>query len=146
MVEFAIVVPVFLALFFGIADLGRALLEQQQMVRGAEAGVRYLARTYDGLDASDCSTKSAWTAASATAAQLAVYGQESGGVTPLVPGFDTSDITVSVEKRTVDGLDACVVRLEAALAYSGIFGPKIPMLDISLPTLHAASEERYAGQ
>ena len=119
---------------------------QQQLLRGVEAGVRFAARTYGGLDTSACSAKSAWTTASATAAQLAVYGQESGGTTPLVPGMDTSDITLTVQKQTVDGLDACVVRMEAAVPYSGFFGPTIPVLGLSLPTLHAASEERYAGE
>lgn len=147
MVELAIILPVLLAIFFGLAELSRALLFEHSLVRHVEAAARYLGRSYQGL-AADCSTNAAWTTASTTAVNLAVYGNEAGTGTALIPGMtaDTVSIAAPALEAVPGGGTACVVRVSAAVPYPGIFGDSIPLLGLAQPTLHAQSEERYVGE
>ncbi|MFZ5561806.1 MAG: TadE/TadG family type IV pilus assembly protein [Pseudomonadota bacterium] len=146
MVELAILLPVLLALFFGLAELGRALLLEHTLLRHTEAAARYLGRAHRGL-AADCSENAAWPDARATATHLAVYGNEAGSGEALISGLDADDVTIAVESGGVPGgAVACVVRVSAALPYPGLFGDKIPLLGLDQPTLRAQSEERYVGE
>lgn len=149
MVEFAIIAPLLLIIFLGIAELGRALLLEQQLVRSVEAGARYLARSYTGLDpAADCAVIATAlgatgmpSGAAATAVEVTVYGQESGGTTVLVPGMATGDVAISVNAAAIPGdADACVIRVGAEVGYRSLIGTAIPF------NLNAASEERYVGE
>lgn len=146
MVEFAIVLPVLLMVFFGLVETGRALVLQHHLVRHVEAAARYLGRSYQGLNV-DCSEAGNWSSASTAASQLAVYGSEAGGATPLITGMDSDDVAIEVTATAVPGYgSACVVRVSASVAYPSIFGTTIPILGIAQPTLRAASEERYVGE
>jgi Flp pilus assembly protein TadG len=146
MVELAIILPVLLAIFFGLADIGRALLLEHSLLRHTEAAARYLGRAYQGL-ATDCSENAAWAAASTTATNLAVYGNEAGTGTPLFSGLSAEDVDIAVANAaTPGGGTACVVRVTAAVPYPGLFGATIPLIGIDQPTLRAQSEERYVGE
>lgn len=146
MVELAIILPLLLAIAFGLAEIGRALLFEHHLLRHVEAAARYLGRSYQGL-AADCSENAGWATASTTATNLAVYGNEAGSGLPLFDGLDANAISIAVNAGTVPGGgSACVIRVSASVAYPGIFGATIPLLGIAQPTLNAQSEERYVGE
>lgn len=52
--EFALVLPILIALVFGCFEIGRALLVQQAMEQAVRAGARYLARALDPDCAPNC--------------------------------------------------------------------------------------------
>lgn len=147
MVELAIVLPLLLVIFIGLAELGRALLLQHILVRHVETGARYLGRSYQTLNA-DCSETPAWTAAASAAADLVVYGNEAGSGTALIGGMSAGDVSIPAPTaRAVPGYgNACVVQVAANVAYPSLFGATIPLLGLPQPRLQAASEERYVGE
>ena len=53
--EFAVALPILVALFFGCFELGRALLVRQAMEGAVRGGARYLARVPDPTCAPACS-------------------------------------------------------------------------------------------
>ena len=147
MVEFAIVLPLLLAIFFGLAELGRSLLLQHSLVRHVEAGARHLGRSYQTLNA-DCSATPAWTVAAAAAAALVVYGNEAGSGPALIDGMRTGDVSIAAPAaRAVPGYgNACVVQVAASAPYPSLLGATIPVLGLPQPRLQATSEERYVGE
>lgn len=147
MMEFAIVLPLLLLIFFGLAELGRALLLQHSLVRSVEAGARHLGRSYQTLNA-DCSETAAWTAAAGAAANLVVFGNEAGSGAALIGGMSAGDVSIAAPvARAVPGYgNACVVHVAASAAYPSLFGATIPLLGLPQPRLQAASEERYVGE
>lgn len=153
MVEFAIILPLLLMIFLGIAELGRALLFYQRLTQAAETGARYAARAYGAVEPSDCTALAGWTNVLADTENVVIYGRVAGGGEPVVPGLDSADTTVAdveinLVSRAVSGVgDVCVVQVVARVKYAGIFGTQlIPLLDIEQPTLTAPSEERYVGE
>jgi Flp pilus assembly protein TadG len=146
LVELAVIFPVLMAIFFGMAEIGRALILHHDLVHQVESASRYLARTYQGLNP-DCSTAAAWATAEDRARQLALYGNEAGTGKTLIEGMSSADIAITVSTGTVPGYGtACVVRISASVPYPGIFGATIPLLGLAQPTLRADSEERYVGE
>lgn len=150
MVELAIILPLLLIIFLGIAELGRALLFQHRLTSAVEAGARFAARATGAVDMTDCTTVGGtWITAETSARQLVTFGQLSGGTNPVVPGLAMDDVVVSPVLRTVTGIDdpVCVIRVFASVQYQGLFGAQfIPLLDIAQPMLGATSEERYVGE
>lgn len=148
MVEFAIILPLLLIMFLGVAELGRALLFSQRLTQAVEAGARYAARAHEALDPDVCAVIPE--AVITNARNLVVFGQVAGGGQAVVPGLDDDEDNVDVTPliRTVTGVgDVCVVQVSASVQYEGIFGAQfIPLLDIEQPTLWATSEERYVGE
>jgi len=152
MVEFAVILPLLLMLFLGIAELGRALLFKQRLTQAVETGARYAARAFGSVDTTDCTTLTSWDAVGGVVDRtknMVAFGQVTGGVTAVIPGLDTDDVDVALLSPTVTGVGVvCVVQVEVnALPYQGIFGTSlIPLLNIDQPTLSATSEERYVGE
>lgn len=149
MVEFAIILPLLLFIFLGIAELGRALVFQHRLTQAVEAGARYAARATGAVDESDCAATAGWTAVESTTSQLVTYGQMYETAAPLVPGLVESDVDVSIAVRSATGIagPVCVVTVSVSVQYQGIFGVQlIPLLNIDQPTLGATSEERYVGE
>ncbi len=153
MVEFAVILPLLLVIFLGIAELGRALLFYQRLTQAAETGARYAARAHGAVEASDCTALAGWATVLADAENVVIYGRVAGGTQPVVPGLDSADttkaeVTISLVPRTVSGVgEVCVVQVIARVKYAGIFGTQfIPLLGIEQPTLTAPSEERYVGE
>lgn len=153
MVEFAIILPLLLMIFLGIAELGRALLFYQRLTQAVETGARYAARAYGAVESSDCTALEGWTAALADTENVVIFGQVAGGSQAVIPGLDSADtavadVEVNLVSRAVTGVgDVCVVQVFARVKYTGIFGTQfIPLLGIEQPTLRATSEERYVGE
>lgn len=156
MVEFAIILPLLLMIFLGVAEFGRALLFKHRLSSAVESGARYAARATGAVNTSDCSASatSKWTDMVAATQQLVTYGGMAAVPPPLVPGLDEGDVTVTVSPRTVAELVAlgetrpvCVITVGVTVPYPGIFGAElIPLLNIAQPQLGATSEERYVGE
>lgn len=150
MVEFAVILPLILIIFLGVAELGRALLFQHRLTTAVESGARYAARASGGVDESDCTTIAAvWTGVEDATKQLVTFGALAGGTDEIVPGLNEDDVVVSVEERSATGVPdpICIVSVVVSVQYQGIFGAQlIPILDIEQPMLGATSEERYVGK
>lgn len=116
-VEMAIVLPVFLMLLLGTAELGRACFQYNALLKAAHEGARYIAadaRNGAGEIDLDESRK-------ATARTLVVYGNPAGAGTPVVDGLTRNAVAVNV----VDADHVAVVityRFQPMLAAIPTFG------------------------
>src|ERR1044072_3634877 len=80
LVEFAIVVTVFLTVMFGVVEFGRALFVHNALADAARRGARY-ATFHSSADA-------------AQVKNVVVYGDPAGGTQPLVPNLSTTNVSV----------------------------------------------------
>jgi len=164
MVEFAIITPVLILLAFGITEFGRALYQQNILTHQVQAGARYMARVQNILDDS-CVQQANWGAAEATAKNIVVYGDVSGG-TPTIPNLETANVSITQEVRSIyvaavdETISACAIKIHAEATFAGVFGagitvPAIPFLGadsgvswggFNEVTLNASTEERYIGE
>lgn len=91
MVEFAVSVPMLTLVFAGTFQFGYYFYIYDRLENAVRAGARYAAlRSYDSnssTPASDFST---------AVANMVVYGDPSGGTTPVVSGLATSNVSLSV--------------------------------------------------
>lgn len=85
LVELAIVIPILLMLFAGIAEFGRYFYEYTTAAKGARAGARYLASK------SATSTATNW---QANAKNMVVYGNTAGTGSPILPGLSTANVQI----------------------------------------------------
>jgi Flp pilus assembly protein TadG len=70
MVEFALILPVFLLIVVGMVDLGRAFFQYQQLVNGAREGARV--GSYDQSSSSIATAVISTTAIGLTAADISI--------------------------------------------------------------------------
>ncbi|MCK0153400.1 pilus assembly protein [Alcanivorax sp. S6407] len=147
LVEFALLLPLMVVIVFGITELGRAIYQQNTLSKSVASGARYMSRSVQSVD-SDCSQGSNWAASIANAANLVAFGRQAGGVDPLLPELDASDVSFSLQQRTVTGGgNACVLTVTASVPFQAIFGETlIPFLDLDPIILNATVEERYHGE
>ena len=84
LVELAIVLPIMLLLFAGIAEFGRYFYEYTTLAKGARVGARYLASksVASGTD---------W---EGPAKNLVVYGNVAGTGDPILPGLGAENIDI----------------------------------------------------
>src|SRR4051812_43036755 len=83
LLEFAITLPLLLAICFGITEFGRAIYTYNTLAKSARDAARYLTTQAPGNAA-------AW----ASAKNLAVYGNPSGTGFPLVAGLTAAKIII----------------------------------------------------
>ena len=81
--ELALVLPLLLAICFGITEFGRAIFTYDTLAKSARSAARYLSTQSAG-------NANAW----AVADNLVVYGNPAGTGSPLVPGLAVSNVTV----------------------------------------------------
>ena len=81
--ELAFLLPVLVAVPAAAWDLGRAVQQMERMHHGVRAAVRHLATG----DAANPTRQD-------EARRLAVYGRVQGGTVPIVPGLQTSMVTI----------------------------------------------------
>lgn len=91
LLEVAIVVPILLLLFAGVAEFGRYFYEYTTVAKGARVGARYLASK------SATSTTTNW---AANAKNMVVYGNAAGTGTPILPGLTTANVDVQYQGGT----------------------------------------------
>jgi hypothetical protein len=83
LMEFAIVLPLLLLIAFGIIEFGRAYYQYNTLSKAIRNGARYMSfHPYDNTNISN-------------AQNMVVYGQTSGGSTPVLPGLTPSMISVT---------------------------------------------------
>lgn len=82
-VELALILPLLLAILFGITEFGRAIYTYNTMAKSARAAARYLSTQAAG-------NTNAW----ATAKNLVVYGNPLGTGAALVPGITAGMVVI----------------------------------------------------
>jgi Flp pilus assembly protein TadG len=146
MVELAIVLPVLLIITFGIVELGRALYQHNALGKGADSAARYMSRAWGTVDI-DCNTLDPWSASVVVAKNLAAFGNEAGTGNSLVKGLSATDITIAVDAATGFTPTVCVISVESAVTFQGVFGDRIvPFLDLGPINLSTEREMRFIGE
>ena len=85
LLEMAIVIPILMLLFAGVAEFGRYFYEYTTLAKASRVGARYLGSK---------SVNSA-TNYEAIAKNLVVYGNTAGTGSPILSGLSTSNVTVT---------------------------------------------------
>ncbi len=135
-VEAALLAPVMFAVGFACADAGNMLLERHRIKVGLALGARMVARAPDP------------TAMEATAKNVAVTGQTSGG-TARVDGWTTGQVSVSYRfiangsGQYVGPATLRIVRVTTTKPYTGL--GLLRMVGQEGLTIQAAHEERWTG-
>lgn len=83
MVELALVLPLLLAICFGITEFGRAIFTYNTLAKSTRDAARYLTTQAAG-------NTSGW----ATAKNLVIYGNPAGTGSPLVPGLTATNVAI----------------------------------------------------
>ena len=102
--EFALVLPILLALVAGCFELGRALLVQQAMSEAVRGGARYLAQVPDPGCRPACSPGAA-RAIAATRAQIVENARVSPASLQVVPLADAAPGRVGLRAEVALGVD-----------------------------------------
>ena len=144
MVEFAIVLPILVILFFGFVEIGRALYQENLLTKAIVTGTRYVARVPDAVT-DTCQPGPDWAAASTHGIDLVVHAGT--GVVRL-PGLDDAGaVSFSIQANSVGGETACVVQGQARAQFAAIFGESVvPLLKLGSIPLTANAEERFIGE
>lgn len=87
LVEFSIAALLFLTVMFAVIEFGRALWVHNALADAARRGARYAVIN----PANEEKVKN-----------VVVYGDEDGGVTPMIPNLTTDDVTVVYSDFTVN--------------------------------------------
>jgi hypothetical protein len=92
LLELAIVLPILLLLFAGLAEFGRYFYEYTTAAKGARLGARYLASK------SVTSTSTDW---KSNAKNIVVFGNTAGTGDPILPGMSVANVDVQYLGGTV---------------------------------------------
>jgi hypothetical protein len=136
-VEVALVMPLFLLLFSGLVEVGRAYEQANAIEKGLRAGALYLARSGDPAAAS----------AQATASELVRTGRIGGGAPFLAPGWQHSNsvLNITLGTFTLGEDNLAVIRLAAEVP----FEPLVPGLAASFGlddyAIRLSHEQAYVG-
>lgn len=124
-VELALLLPVFLFLVYGTAELGRALYQYNSLTKAVRDGAQYLAREsmVAGVVAPTATQL-------AIARSLVVYGQPTAGTEPLLPGLKTTDVAITPQ-AVAPSLTANYISVSASYTFQSGFGGVIPALGIA---------------
>lgn len=90
LIETAIVIPVLLLLFAGVAEFGRYFYEYSTLAKASRVGARYLA-------AKAANGPNNW---QANAKNIVVYGNAAGSGTPILDGLTVNNVEVTYEGGT----------------------------------------------
>ena len=162
MVEFALVLIPLLLIVFGITELGRALYQQNSLVKSVHAGARYIARQPDALIAPQpdapivgdpCTQGVTWTQVSSNARNLVVCGRTANcdGATTTVPGMTTAEVQITTSSALITAAGetrtACIIQVAAEVPFQSVFGERLlPIGQWTGLQLRASIEERYIGE
>jgi hypothetical protein len=101
LLELAIVLPIMLLMFAGIAEFGRYFYEYTTLAKGARLGARYLA-------SKSVSSGTDW---EGPAKNLVVYGNVGGTGNPILPGLSPGNIDIQYAGGPVSLPDTVTVRI-----------------------------------
>jgi Flp pilus assembly protein TadG len=138
LVESALILPVFLVLVGGVFEFSFFLYQEQLITAGVRDAARYLALT--------ANPNSGIT--QAVAKNLAVSGAVDGG-TSRVPGWSTSDVSVSISAAdnsvgtftggsTIQIVTVSTNFIDPSLGFLGLLG-------LNRPTISVSHQERIVG-
>jgi len=91
LLETAIVVPILLVLFAGVAEFGRYFYEYTTLAKASRLGARYLASKSVTSDVADYQ---------AIAKNIIVYGNEAGNGEPILDGLAPANVSIDYEGGT----------------------------------------------
>lgn len=90
LLELAIVIPILLLLFAGVAEFGRYFYEYTTLAKASRLGARYLASK----------SVTSTTNYEAIAKNMVVYGNAAGTGSPILTGLTTSNVSVTYQGGT----------------------------------------------
>lgn len=123
MIEFAIGLPVLLFLLLATAEVGRLMSQYNTLTKAVRDGVRYAA-SKASLGTTGIITVTP--AIQAAVANLVVTGSTTGTGTSLLPGFSTSNVTVT-------DAGSGYVSVSASYTYSPMVGSSLPTFGLGAP-------------
>lgn len=149
-VEFAILLPLLIALTAGCIEFGKALWEQQLLEKGARDAARFASR-YPDLTASPgtiCPSNSSANVATVTdvAQNLVLYADPCGSGTPLISNMTPNEISITsttFDTNTTPDVTGPLVTVTISVPYAqiGLLG----LLGLTPPTLSTTYEQRECG-
>jgi hypothetical protein len=154
LVELALVILFFLVPFvFGSIELGRALIQQNQVSQRVDVAARFLSRGENLLTAPPaCGAGAGWSDALNRSQDMLFYGEpiDPGGLSTFFPNLIESDFTLSITATAITGVTdvvpGCVIRVAVSgVPFNSIFGGSsiVPLLEIAPIRFSASSEVRY---
>lgn len=114
LVEALLALPVLLLLTVGILEFGNMMWQRQQLQIGVRDAARYWSRcrpTANGATYMPCTI--------AKAENIAVYGNPDGTGSPRVPGWSTSDVTITPTSPPAVPSDTDLVTVSSTTDYQG---------------------------
>jgi Flp pilus assembly protein TadG len=102
LVELAIVIPIMLLLFAGVAEFGRYFYEYTTAAKGARLGARYLASKCAGGSSTN------W---QGNAKNIVVYGNTAGTGSAILTGLEAGNVDVQYEGGTTGVPDTVKVSI-----------------------------------
>lgn len=135
LVEFALVLPLFLMLLAIVLEIGLALHQQNILEKSVSTAASIAAHSNYPLD-SDSRTR---------AANMAKTGNVSGG-TPLLAGWNESEASLQITTQTydMDGTTVPYVTVDATVPYIPLLKGLLDFLGFNDFELHAAHEEVFS--
>jgi len=147
-VEAALMMPLMISLMVGGTDFGRAFAVSSTADKSMRDAARYLARMpCDAAALGTCTSAAAVCGWGLTNAQnLAVYGKLTvlPGDMPLIPGWSTSNITLTLPTDCTSLPNPTVIHLEATVPFTGIMLSAVGLSNAI--TMHVHHEERWIGE
>lgn len=133
-VEAALVLPILIVMFAGVAEIGRGLYQTVAIEKGLRAGALYLARSELPITQSMTDT----------AVTLVKTG---GSPHYLADGWADASATVEIETQDfiIDGTTVPVFRLSASVPFDPLFSNLVPGLDLSIQTIKLSHEQPHVG-
>ena len=143
LVEFALVVLIFLVVLFGILEFSRALWTYNTIVQATRAGARFAVVELPSVT-------------NQTVKNYVVYHNSAGTGSPVLPGLDTSNVTVTytrIDPNTGNPVAATTLQDKYNSAYVQVgitgytFNFLVPILgtSITLPTFNATLQLEGLG-
>ncbi|PIW27879.1 MAG: hypothetical protein COW30_09295 [Rhodospirillales bacterium CG15_BIG_FIL_POST_REV_8_21_14_020_66_15] len=135
LIEFALLLPVMLAVFGGLTEFGRAFFQSHAVSKSLRAAALMAATSGLPLGAD----------AIAAATNLAKTGTLDGSGDPIVPGWTkpSADLKFTPLIYKVGGRDVPVIRLTAAVPYVPIFPVVTKYLGFEAYTIRLQQEQAH---
>jgi Flp pilus assembly protein TadG len=154
-VEFAISAPLLVLLFVGFTEFSNLLYQQQQLEKSVRDAARYLSyyssSTWTSPPGTICTSGNP-TSYEQAAENLILYASPCAGLSPIVTGMTSNQITITSGSTTVTAPtggasdSSCImtiptVTVSAETPYSDVIG-LLPLLGLNNLTLSTSHEER----
>ncbi len=135
-IEFAVSLPIFLALVVGMVEIGRALIQANAIEKGLHAGAMYVARARLPIDA----------ATTTAITNLVQRGTTDASAPYLVDGWSDAGSSVAVAEQAIydnpaTGASVRVFQLTATVPFT-------PLVPVLLPafTITSSHQQAYIGR